>query len=123
MRTSQLMLGLVLAIVACVGSAEEPKESTLKEKIQGSWSRSNGHARYVIKGDTYTEFRADAPLKAHATGRLSYPRDKDYAVATLSNKWTLWIFPAGRSSIAIEAWNPNGELGGKGEIYYKDPEP
>jgi len=120
MRTSQLMLGLILAIVACIASANEP---TLKEKIQGTWSRPNGQARFIIKGDTYTEFRSNAPFNVHTTGRLSYPQGKDYAVATLANKWTVWIFSAGKSAIAIEVWNPDGELGGKGEIYYKDPEP
>lgn len=120
MRNKARLRWLVLlsAIITCPRLAHS-QEPALRDKIQGEWSRANGNSRFVIKGNTYTEYRSNAPLKVHTTGKVQYPQGKDYAVATLENKWTIWIFSAGKDSLAVEAFRPSGELGGQGAILYR----
>ncbi len=89
-------------------------------KLQGTWGRSNANETVFIKGKQFAETKKDKPLTPHSTGKLEFPVGKDYAVVRTSNKFTLWIFPAGDNAIAVEVFRPDMSLNGTGIIYYKD---
>ena len=96
------------------------QEPGLLAKLQGTWGRSNANETVFIKGKQYSETKKDRPLTPNSTGKLEFPPGKDYAVVRTSNKFTLWIFPAGDNAIAIEVFRPDMTLNGSGIIYYKD---
>lgn len=114
-----IFFGIAAALAACSPAVLSAEEQTLQQKLQGEWSRSNAVSRFVIKGNKCAEYKATAPLKVHTTGQLEYPPEKDHALARFTNGWTVWFFSAGRDAIAIEAFNPKGELNGIGQILYR----
>ena len=112
----------VILFVGSIAIADENEgdweDKTLKEKLQGSWSRTDHWVSFVIKGDRCDQFAERKPLNPIASGRLNFKAGRDYAICNLGN-WQTWIFSAGENAIAIETFTPSGEVQGEGRIFYR----
>ena len=112
----------VILFVGSIAIADENEgdweDKTLKEKLQGSWSRTDHWVSFVIKGDRCDQFAERKPLNPRASGRLNFKAGRDYAICNLGN-WQTWIFSAGENVIAIETFTPSGEVQGEGRIFYR----
>ena len=94
------------------------EDKGLKEKLQGSWSRTDHWVSFVIKGNRVDQFAERKPLEPWASGRLNFKADRDYAICNLGN-WQVWIWSAGKNVIAMETFTPSGEVQGEGRIFYR----
>jgi hypothetical protein len=120
MRLAIIVATMFLAATVSVGAAEPP----LKTKLQGEWTKANFPNAFKVSGDKLTEFAEVKPLAPHATGRIQFAPGRDYAVATMDNGFTLWLFSAGKNAIAVEAFDPQGHIQGTGIICYRrEPQP
>ena len=112
----------VILFVGSIAIADENEgdweDKTLKEKLQGSWSRTDHWVSFVIKGDRCDQFAERKPLNPRASGRLNFKAGRDYAICNLGN-WQTWIFSAGENAITIETFTPSGEVQGEGRIFYR----
>ena len=126
-----LLLAAVMVTLSYADDSEEPVTSTpkdssqvswedksLKEKLQGSWSRTDHWVSFVIKGNRVDQFAERKPLEPWASGRLNFKADRDYAICNLGN-WQVWIWSAGKNVIAMETFTPSGEVQGEGRIFYR----
>jgi hypothetical protein len=112
--------GLLLACVALsVATPAFSKEPTLREKLQGKWSKTNHPFSFEVRGDTWSEFKADKPLAAFNSGEVLFPPGKDYAVVKAKNGVILWLFSAGKNVVAVETFNPSGTLWEDGRVFYR----
>ena len=119
MRSRQLMLGLVLAMVACTASAKEPKKPTLRDSIQGKWGKTNHDFLFEVVGNQFSEFHASKPFTPINAGTVEFPPGKEYAVLKARTGHTFWIYPAGTNVIAVETFQPDGTLWEDGRVMYR----
>ncbi len=113
----------VILFVGSVAVADEHdsnwQDKTLKEKLQGSWSRADHWVSFVIKSDRLDQFAERKPLKPNSSGRLNFKAGRDYAIGKSGDGWQTWIFSAGKNAIAVETFTPSGEVQGEGRIFYR----
>jgi hypothetical protein len=86
-------LSYIALSLATPASAKEP---TLREKLQGKWSKTNHPFSFEVRGDMWSEFKADKPLAAFNSGEILFAPGKDYAVVKAKNGVVLWLCRQGK---------------------------
>ena len=136
MKTKTTLAALLLAAVMVTPSyadnVEEPEVSplkdssqvswedkSLKEKLQGSWSRANHWVSFVIKGNRCEQFAEHKPLTPHSSGHLIFKSGRGYAVINQRSGFKQWVFSSGKNVISVETFTPSGEVQGEGRIFYR----
>ena len=123
MRRLLLAALVALFLVTPALAQEKPKdraEPTLKEKLQGKWSKTNHEVSFEITGNKWTEYHEAKPLVPFNTGTVEYPLGKDYVIVNVDKTGNrLWIFSAGKDVVAVETFMPDGRLWEDGRIFYR----
>ena len=116
---------LVLSCSLCMAEdfPEDPEQS-LKEKLQGLWTRPNYNDRVVIKGNTISLSSRQKPLKPYRTGILQFDEQKGVAVARCNQGYTMWMWYCGESPLeektaCFNFFRADGRLEGTGTVVYQ----
>jgi len=118
-------VGTLEADVLGKTNASEPKTKaalktpSLEDRLQGEWAKANNPHSFKIQGHTLLEFSENAPLQAHAKGKLEFPQGKEHAVVKLDNGFSFLLFSAGQNVMAMDVFDPQGKLTDNGVVLYK----
>ena len=100
--------------------AESEKGTITAPMIQGVWSRDGGDHRWVIKGNTLSEYKLSNPNRINNSGAITYPRNKPFALVSCRNGGKFRVYHVTEGIIAFETINPNGSIYGDGRLFYRD---
>ena len=120
MRRRMILAGALGAFPVVAIAQEKKREKTLRERLQGEWSRTAHPYSFKVQGDEWSHYAEDVPFKPTGAGKITFPKDKDYAVVTTDTGHVWWLFSAGENVVAVDTFEPNGKLTpGAGRVYYR----